>query len=120
LWKRSINVNNIMNLYCSTAERGCAEKETTMAMEGTWKGGVNFHRELIPYLDSTSPEKKKRLAGPELNVSQACRLMAPQEFMRDGEVNHPFVEMSGLTSMREIMPHATSQEDKVWGRSDWG
>ena len=26
--------------------RGCAEKETTMAMEGTGKGGVNFHREL--------------------------------------------------------------------------
>jgi hypothetical protein len=35
---RNVNmyyVNNIMNLYCRTAERGCAEKETTMAMEGT-------------------------------------------------------------------------------------
>jgi hypothetical protein len=40
--------------------------------------------------------------------------------MRDGEVNHPSIEPSGLTSTREIMPHATSQEDKVWGRSDWG
>jgi hypothetical protein len=40
--------------------------------------------------------------------------------MRDGEVNHPSVELSGLTSEREIMLHATSQEDKVWGRSDWG
>jgi hypothetical protein len=30
-----INVNNIMNLYCKTAERGCAKKETTMAVEGT-------------------------------------------------------------------------------------
>jgi hypothetical protein len=37
-----MNVNNILN-YCRTAERGCAEKETTMAMEGTWKGGINFH-----------------------------------------------------------------------------
>jgi hypothetical protein len=40
--------------------------------------------------------------------------------MRDGEVNRPSVEPSGLTSVREIVPHATSQEDKVWGRSDWG
>jgi hypothetical protein len=56
-----------------TTERGCAEKDTTMAVEGTWKGGVNFHRELILYLDSTGPENQKRLAGPELNVSQAGR-----------------------------------------------
>jgi hypothetical protein len=40
--------------------------------------------------------------------------------MRDGEVNRPSVEPSGLTSAREIAPHATSQEDKAWGRSDWG
>ena len=40
--------------------------------------------------------------------------------MRDGEVNRPYVESLGLTSAREITPHATSQEDKVWGRSDWG
>ena len=40
--------------------------------------------------------------------------------MRDGEVNHPFVEPSGLTNARVIVPHATSQEDKAWGRSDWG
>jgi hypothetical protein len=40
-----------------------------MAVEGTWKGGVNFHRELIPYLDSTGPENQKRLAGPKLNVA---------------------------------------------------
>jgi hypothetical protein len=44
-----------------------------MAMEGTWKGGVNFHRELISYLDSTGPENQKRLVGPELNDSQAGR-----------------------------------------------
>jgi hypothetical protein len=69
-------------------------KETTMAVEGTWKGGVNFHRELIPYLDSTGPENQKRLAGPELNASQTGRLMAPQELMRDGEVNRPSVEPS--------------------------
>jgi hypothetical protein len=87
-------VNKIMNLDCKTAERGCAKKETTMAVEGTWKGGVNFHRELIPYLDFTGPENQKRLAGPELNVSQAGRLMAPQELMRDGEVNLPSVEPS--------------------------
>jgi hypothetical protein len=40
--------------------------------------------------------------------------------MRDGEVNRPSVEPSGLTSARVIAPHATSQEDKAWGRSDWG
>jgi hypothetical protein len=44
-----------------------------MAVEGTWKGGVNFHRELIPYLDSTGLENQKRLAGPELNDSQDGR-----------------------------------------------
>jgi hypothetical protein len=87
-------VNNIMNLYCRTAERGCAEKETMMAVEGTWKGGVNFHRELISYLDFTGPENQKWLAGPELNVSQAGRLMAPQELMRDGEVNRPSIDPS--------------------------
>jgi hypothetical protein len=32
-----MNVNNIMNLYCRTAERGYAEKETTMAEERRWK-----------------------------------------------------------------------------------
>jgi hypothetical protein len=40
--------------------------------------------------------------------------------MRDGEVNRPSVEPSSLTIVREIAPHATSQEDKAWGRSDWG
>ena len=40
--------------------------------------------------------------------------------MRDGEVNYPSVEPSSLTNAREIAPHATSQENKVWGRSDWG
>jgi hypothetical protein len=44
-----------------------------MAVEGTWKGGINFHRGLIPYLDSTGPKNQKRLASPELNVSQAGR-----------------------------------------------
>jgi hypothetical protein len=43
LMKKVNESNNIMNLYCRTAERGCAEKETTMVVEGTWKGGVNFH-----------------------------------------------------------------------------
>ena len=38
--------------------------------------------------------------------------------MRDGEVNHLFVEPLGLISVRVITPHATSQEDKAWGRSD--
>jgi hypothetical protein len=36
------------------------------------------------------------------------------------EVNRPSVEPSGLTSARVIAPHTTSQEDKAWGRSDWG
>jgi hypothetical protein len=89
-------------------------------VEGTWKGDVNFHRKSIPYLDFTGPENQKRLAGPEFNVSQAGRWMAPQELMRDGEVNCPSVEPLGLTNVREIAPHTTSQEDKVWGRSDWG
>jgi hypothetical protein len=44
-----------------------------MVVEGTWKGGVNFHHELIPYLDSIGPENLKRLTGPELNDSQAGR-----------------------------------------------
>jgi hypothetical protein len=43
--------------------------------------------------------------------------MAPQELMRDGGggggVNHPSVEPLGLTNVREIVPHATSQEDKA-------
>jgi hypothetical protein len=46
--------------------------------------------------------------------------MAPQEFMRDGDVNHPSIEPSDLTSAREIVPHTTSEEDKEWGRSDLG
>jgi hypothetical protein len=54
-----MNVNNIMNLYCRIVERGCAKKETTMVVEGTWKGGVKFHRELILYLDFTGPENQK-------------------------------------------------------------
>ena len=51
-------------------------KETTMEMEGTRKGGVKFHQELIPYLDSTGPENQKRLVGPDFNVLQAGRKMA--------------------------------------------
>jgi hypothetical protein len=71
LMKKVDECNNITNLYCRTVERGCAEKETTMAVEGTCKGGVNFHRESIPYLDFNGLENQKRLVGPELNVSQA-------------------------------------------------
>ena len=38
------------------------------------KGGVNFHQEFkIPYLDSTGPKNQKRLAGSDLNDSQAGR-----------------------------------------------
>ena len=70
-----MNFNNILN-YCRTVERGCVEKETTMVVEGTWKGGVNFHQELILYLDSIGPENQKRLPGPEFNALQAGRLMA--------------------------------------------
>jgi hypothetical protein len=32
-----MNVNNIMNIYCRTAERGYAKKETTMDGERWWK-----------------------------------------------------------------------------------
>jgi hypothetical protein len=80
------------------------------------KGGVNFHQELIPYLDSTGPENQKRLAGPKFNVSQAGR----RGLMRDGMVNRPSVEPSGLIDARVIVPHATSREDKAYGRSDCG
>jgi hypothetical protein len=42
--------------------------------------------------------------------------------MRDmGGVNHPSIESSGLTSAREIVPHATSQEEKgVRGKREGG
>jgi hypothetical protein len=48
-----MNVNNIMNLYCRTAERGYAEKQTTMVAERWWKapGKVAL----------TSTEKKYRI-----------------------------------------------------------
>ena len=46
--------------------------------------------------------------------------MAPHELMRDGEVNRPSIESLGLTSVREIVPHATSQEDKAWGEKRLG
>ena len=32
--------------------------------------------------------------------------------MRDGGGKPPILELSGLTSAREIMPHTTSQEEK--------
>jgi hypothetical protein len=32
-----MNVNNIMNLYCRTVERGCVQKETKMVAERWWK-----------------------------------------------------------------------------------
>ena len=32
-----MNINNIMNLYCRTVERGYAEKETMMVAERWWK-----------------------------------------------------------------------------------
>jgi hypothetical protein len=38
-----MNVNNIMNLYCRTVERGYAEKETTMAAERWWKAPGRWH-----------------------------------------------------------------------------
>ena len=47
-----------------------------MVVEGTSKGGINFHREFIPYLDSTGLENQKWLTGPEFNALQAGRLMA--------------------------------------------
>jgi hypothetical protein len=35
-------------------------------------------------------------------------------------VNRPSIEPSGLISARVIVPHATSQEDKAYGKSDCG
>jgi hypothetical protein len=40
--------------------------------------------------------------------------------MRDGMVNCPSVEPSGLIATRVIVPHATSREDKAYGGSDFG
>ena len=39
--------------------------------------------------------------------------------MMDGMVNRPFIEPSGLISVRVIVPHATSQEDKAYGKRDF-
>ena len=39
-----MNVNNILNLLQDCSE-GMCRKETTMAVEGSLKGGINFHRE---------------------------------------------------------------------------
>jgi hypothetical protein len=39
--------------------------------------------------------------------------------MRDGMVNRPSVDSSGLIDVRVIVPHATSREDKAYVRSDW-
>jgi hypothetical protein len=65
-----MNVNNIMNLYCRTAERGYAEKETTMAAERWWKAPwkvvLTSTEKEIPYLDFTGSENQKRFTGPEL------------------------------------------------------
>jgi hypothetical protein len=38
--------------------------------------------------------------------------------MRDGMVNRPSVEPSGLIGERVILPHATSRKDKAYGGSD--
>ena len=38
--------------------------------------------------------------------------------MRDGMVNRPSVESSGLIDARVIMPHTTSREDKAYGIDD--
>jgi hypothetical protein len=38
--------------------------------------------------------------------------------MRDGRVNRPSIEPSGLISARKIAPHTTSREDKAYGRGD--
>jgi hypothetical protein len=39
--------------------------------------------------------------------------------MRDGMVNRLSIEPSGLIGVRVIVPHATSQEDKAYGKSDF-
>jgi hypothetical protein len=39
--------------------------------------------------------------------------------MRDGMVNRSSVDSSGLIGVRVIVPHATSQEDKAYGRIDF-
>ena len=48
------------------------------------------------------------------------RRLVGRWFNEGWEVNLPSVEPSDLIIVRVIAPHATSQEDKVWGRSDGG
>jgi hypothetical protein len=48
------------------------------------------------------------------------RRLVGRWFNEGWEVNLPSVEPPDLISVRVIVPHATSQEDKVWGRSDCG
>ena len=38
--------------------------------------------------------------------------------MRDGMVDRPSIELSGLIGTRVIVPHTTSREDKAYGRDD--
>jgi hypothetical protein len=71
-----MNVNNIMNIYCRTAERGYAEKETTMAEERWWKapGMVALtSTETNTVFGLHWPGEPRAARCPELNVSQAGR-----------------------------------------------
>jgi hypothetical protein len=58
-------INNIMNIYCRTGSKRDHDGWIKV-VEGTWNGGVNFHRKPIPYLVSTGPENQERLAGLKL------------------------------------------------------
>ena len=69
----------------------------------------------IPYLDSTGLENQKWLAGPEIQCLAGWKA---DGLMRDGMVNRPSLELSGLIGVRVIVPHTTSRENKAYGKDD--
>jgi hypothetical protein len=73
-----MNVNNIIYIYiyCRTAERGYAEKETTMAEERWWKapGKVALtSTETNTVFGLHWPGEPRAARWPEINYSQVGR-----------------------------------------------
>jgi hypothetical protein len=71
-----------------------------MAVEGTWKGGVNFHRELIPYLDSIGPENQKQLAGPKIKCLAGWQVYGSLG-INEGWGGEPPIRRAIMTDQRE-------------------
>jgi hypothetical protein len=64
-----MNVKNIINIYSRTAERGCAEKETTMVVERRWKapGKVALTSTENKYFILTSLARRTKSGSLALN-----------------------------------------------------